>query len=90
MPDDIIGPDETAIFLINHFKAKNSKTFKDRYKLESFEGSLDDILLKIATVRGCVRQKGQPDLERVYKLILHDFRNGELGRTSFGVPPVKK
>lgn len=90
LPEEVVGPEQTAIFLINYFKEKDSKTFKDRYKLENFDGALDNILLKIATVRGCVRQKGLPDLERVFKLILLEFRKGELGKVCFGLPPKEK
>ena len=64
-----------------------SKQFKERYKLESFDMSVEDIIEQIATVRGCLKQKGQPDYERVYKLILADFRKGDLGKCCFGTPP---
>lgn len=89
VPEDVVGVEQTAIFLIHYFKERNSELFKERYKLDSFEGDLDTILLKIATARGSLKQKGLPDLERVFKMILHDFRKGDLGRASFGRPPKK-
>ena len=49
---------------------------------------MDEVLNHIAALRGCLRQKGIPDLERVYKLILMDFHNGELGKVCFGLPPT--
>ncbi len=88
IPDDIVGEELPARFLIEHFKELNSKEFKERYKLESLDLSVEEILDKIAVLRGCVRQKGLADLERVYKLILLDFRRGELGKCCFGLPPV--
>ncbi|MDO9183018.1 MAG: ribosome biogenesis GTPase YlqF [Bacteriovorax sp.] len=87
IPDDIAGEELPAKFLIEYLKEKKSKEFLIRYKLESFDLSLEDILSKIAVLRGCVRQKGLPDFERVYKLILLDFRKGELGKVCFGIPP---
>lgn len=90
LPDDIAGEDDTAVFLVKHLLAANSKEFLERYKLESSSLTVDEALMKIATLRGCLRQKGLPDLDRVYKLILADFRKGDLGKTSFGHPPVKK
>ena len=87
IPDDIVGEELPATFLINYFKEKNSKELKERYKLESLDFSVEEIFEKIAAVRGCVKQKGLPDLERVYKLVLIDFRKGDLGKCCFGTPP---
>lgn len=87
VPDGIVGEEDPACYLVSML-LKNKKTeFKERYKLENFDMSLDEALTKIATVRGCLKQKGMPDLERVYKLILMDFRDGLLGKISFGLPP---
>lgn len=86
IPDDITDEEDTAIFLIKHFLKEKSPQFMERYKLESTELTVEEILQKIATLRGCLRQGGI-DIERVYKLILADFRKGELGRTCFGHPP---
>lgn len=87
IPDDISGEEDTALFILKHYLKHQTPEFMARYKLESADMSLDDVLLKIATLRGCIRQKGLPDLDRVYKLVLLDFRNGELGQTCFGLPP---
>lgn len=86
IPDDITDEEDTAIFLIKHFLKEKSPQFMERYKLESTELTVEEILQKIANLRGCLRQGGI-DIERVYKLILADFRKGELGRTCFGHPP---
>ena len=90
IPDDIADEESTAIYLVKHLTKIKSKPFFERYKLESSELPVEEMLQKIATVRGCLKQKGMPDLERVYKLILSDFRKGELGKTCFGTPPKTK
>jgi ribosome biogenesis GTPase A len=87
IPDDIVGEELPAKFLVEHFKMLNSKDFQERYKLESLEMTIEEIVEKIAVLRGCLKQKGALDLERVYKLILSDFRKGDLGKTCFGIPP---
>lgn len=89
IPDDIAGEQTTAEFIVSHLLKIKSPEFFERFKIDSPDISLEDALLKVATVRGCLRQKGLPDLERVYKLILAEFRKGELGKTCFGVPPKK-
>lgn len=87
IPDDIVGEELPAKFLVEHFKSLNSKDFQERYKLASMEMTTEEIIEKIAVLRGCLKQKGAFDLERVYKLILSDFRKGDLGKTCFGIPP---
>lgn len=90
IPDEAVGEELPAKFLVEYFKEKNSKEFKERFKLETLDMSVEEILVKIAILRGCLRQKGLPDLDRVYKLILLDFRKGELGKICFGTPPKDK
>ncbi len=87
IPDDIVGEELPAKFLVEHFKSLNSKEFKERYKLDSLDLSTEDLISKIALLRGCLKQKGVLDLERTYKLILNDFRKGDLGKCCFGIPP---
>jgi ribosome biogenesis GTPase A len=86
IPDSIVGEENTACYLIKYFLKKKSSEFQARYKLETFDLNLEQTLERIAIVRGCLKQKGLPDLEHVYKLVLLDFRAGELGRVSFGEP----
>lgn len=88
IPDDIVGEHVPALYLIEYLKNQNSKEFKERYKLDNLDLSVEEIVEKIAILRGCIKQKGLPDLERVYKLILSDFRKGDLGKCCFGTPPV--
>ncbi len=87
IPDDIAGEETVAVFIVKHLLARKSQEFLERFKLESFDISIDDALIGIAKVRGCLRQKGLPDLDRVYKIVLAEFRKGELGKTCFGLPP---
>jgi ribosome biogenesis GTPase A len=87
VPAAIVGEEDPACYLIKYFLKHKSPAFQQRYKLDSFELSVDEALIKIATVRGCLKQKGLPDLDRVYKLVLMDFRAGEIGRVSLGNVP---
>lgn len=87
VPAAIVGEEDPACYLIKYFLKNKTTAFQERYKLESFDLSLDEALAKIAAVRGCLKQKGLPDLERVYKLVLMDFRAGEIGKISLGNIP---
>jgi ribosome biogenesis GTPase A len=87
IPDDVVGEEKPARFLIEFFKEHKSKEFIERYKLDNLDLSVDEIIEKIAVLRGCLKQKGMLDFERTYKLILGDFRKGDLGKCCFGAPP---
>jgi ribosome biogenesis GTPase A len=83
IPDRVVGEEDSATYLVKYLLKKKSPNFQARYKLDSLDLTVDQALEKIAAARGCLKQKGLPDLERVYKLILLDFRAGELGPVSF-------
>lgn len=87
IPDGIVGEEGPACYLVKHLQKIKSPEFQERYKLESLEMDLDETFLAIAKNRGCLKQKGLPDLERVFKIIIHDFRQGDLGKVCFGEPP---
>jgi ribosome biogenesis GTPase A len=87
IPDDVAGVDRPSTFLLNHFKLHHPKELQERYKLDSLEMSAEEMVEKIAVLRGCLKQKGLIDHERVYKLILNDFRKGDLGKCCFEAPP---
>ena len=87
IPDDIVGEEDPACYVINYFLKEKSEEFKERYKLESFEVSVDQVINQVAVVRGCLKQKGLVDVDRVYKIILMDFRHGLLGKACFSLPP---
>ncbi len=87
VPDDISSEEDTAIFVVKHLLKQGAEEFLRRYQLKSPDIGVEEALLQIATLRGCLKHQGQPDLNRVYKLVLQEFRRGELGRTCFEAPP---
>lgn len=86
IPDSIVNEEDPVCYLVNHFLKHQTREFKERYKLESLDMGLEETLTKIALVRGCIKQKGLPDFERVYKHIMADFRAGLLGKITFSAP----
>lgn len=90
IPATIVKEEDSACFIVRHLLEMKSKIFQERYKLDSLELDLIGALDAIAKTRGCIQQKGQFDYDRVYKLLLTDFRSGSLGPISLGIPPVKK
>ena len=90
MPDVVIGEELTATYVVKYFLKNKSLYFKERFQLENFDGPVEAVMEKIAVLRGCIKEKGRPDLERVYKLILLEFRKGDLGKCCFEMPPLTK
>jgi len=84
--DEIVGEEEVSCFIINYIMERNSSVFKDRYDVDTKNLSVGEVLEQIGLNRKCIRKKGEVDFDRVYTLILSDFRKGELGRWSFEVP----
>lgn len=87
IPGNIVNPEVPSCYIIQVLIEKKSTEFKEHYKLESFDITLLEALDHIAKVRGCLKSKAEYDYDRVYNLILNDFRAGKLGQVSFGIPP---
>lgn len=89
IPDNIVPPELSAGYIISHLLKTKSSIFKEKYKLQSLDEDFITTLNQICKSRGCMRQVEKYDYDRVYKIILQDFRKGELGLISFGVPPSR-
>ena len=87
IPDLIVTAETSACFVIEHLLKIKTEEFKEKYKFEKLELTTLEALNHIAKVRGCVQHKGEPDYDRVFKIVLIDFRKGDLGLISFGIPP---
>lgn len=87
--DDIIGEDQVAFFVIQYLLQNDSykKNLQNFYKIEDISNDPMEVLEQIGQVRNFVRKGGISDLNRVYKIVLFDFRKGDLGTCSFEMPP---
>lgn len=88
IPDHVVTPDDSACFLIEHFMKNKSQAFMEQYKFESTPTDLVSACDHIGKVRGCLQKGGIIDYDQVYKLVLNDFRKGNLGVTSFERVPA--
>ena len=89
IPDHIVTPDQSACFIVEYLLNIKSELFKKHYKFNSFDIDLITACDHIAKLRGCLRTGGNYDYDHTYKIILGDFRKGNLGLISFERPPVK-
>lgn len=87
IPEDIVGIEKPVEYIVDLLVKHDSKVFKERYGLTDLTKHPDEIIEEVAKARGCIKQKGLLDLERAHRIILTDFRNGDLGKYSFGEIP---
>lgn len=87
IPDAVVDIERPAIYIIEYLAKNKPEILKNYYKIDFDKPDFLEILNSIAKSRGCLRQKGEFDYERVYRLLLSDFRDGLLGLISFGIPP---
>lgn len=89
IPDYIVTPDYSACFIIEHLLRIKSEPFKKHYELESLSIDLITACDQIGKRRGCLRPGGGYNYDQIYDIVLNDFRKGNLGLVSFGVPPLR-
>jgi ribosome biogenesis GTPase A len=72
-----------AEFLMRDFP----DSLKARYKFIELPGSAEEFMEQLATKRACRNKAGRTDWHRVSEILLHDFREGSLGRLTLELPP---
>jgi len=87
IPDRLTSADDTACYILKHLIQTNLEHLLSFYKIEEKSDDYLEIIDLIAKSRGCIRKKNEYDYDRVFKMILNDFRAGKLGLINFGTPP---
>ena len=67
--------------------ARYPKLVMARYKLTSMAENGDALLREIGRRRGCLRKDGDMDLHKAADVLIHDFRQGAIGRISLEAAP---
>ncbi len=86
IPSKIVSEEDSACYLAKYLIEQKNPQFQKRYKLETLESDFQTILIEIGRKRGFLVKKGEVDFDRVYKTLLQDFREGELGQYCFELP----
>jgi ribosome biogenesis GTPase A len=81
--DDIVGEEEVSSFVLNFLLKHRAKELTEKYGLDDFNLTVGEAFEQIGLNRKFLRKKGQVDFDRVFTMILSDFRKGELGRWTF-------
>lgn len=84
--DDVFPPEEVIFWLLEYLRSEKAKELQTRYKLESIPESNEELLEVIGKKRGCLAAGGVLNTEKIYSLILQEFRKGLLGRVMLDQP----
>ncbi len=85
--EDVFDREQATELLISFLLAKYPQDLQKKYVVSLNEGDdVNAVMSKIAIARGCLKSGGQLDLDKVYQLVLRDFRAGRLGRFTIDEP----
>ncbi len=87
IPSKIVSDETVACYLVKYFLNKKNKKFSELYQIEHFDYDFITCLEHIGQVRKCLIKGGEVDFERVYRIIVQDFRLAKFGELSFEEPP---
>ena len=85
--EDVFDREQAVELLLDFLINKYPEDLQTKYAV-SLENSDDvnSVMTKIANSRGCLKAGGLLDLDKVFQLVLRDFRAGRLGRFTLDEP----
>jgi ribosome biogenesis GTPase A len=75
-----------GVFAVQIIGERYPQALLDRYKLSALSDSPEATLREIGRKRGCLEKGGIVNLHKAGDAVIHDFRNGALGRLSLESP----
>ena len=83
-----VSYEDVAFFAAEFLLEKYPELLQKRFKFETLPRSEIELLEIIGAQRGCLRSRGQVDLERVSTIFVNELRAGTLGNVSFETPDI--
>ena len=80
--------EDIAIFAADYLIDAYGERVVDRYKLKQCPATGMSLLEEIGRRRGCLRAGGIIDIQRASEILIHEIRDGTLGRLSFETPEM--
>jgi ribosome biogenesis GTPase A len=84
--DTALELQDVASFIAEFFLAAYPERLIQRYHIDDLPASEIELLELIARKRGCLVSGGHVDLEKVSRLLISEFRAGELGAVCMETP----
>lgn len=78
--EEIIDATELAIELVSFLKSDYPSVFETKYLVSNLEDkNSHEILIEVTKLRNLLVAHGEPDVHRMSKMMLEEFRNGKMG-----------
>ncbi len=87
IPDSAIDYESVALYGAEFFMTHHPNMLIARYKLKQLPSDPAALLQEIGRRRGGLRRGGEVDMHKAADVLIHDFRDGSLGRMSLEEPP---
>jgi ribosome biogenesis GTPase A len=84
--DTAIEMQDVASFIVEFMLGAYPQRLIQRYDIDSLPDSEIEVLEMIARKRGCIVSGGRVDLEKVARLLISEFRSGDLGGICMETP----
>lgn len=78
--EDVFDKEQAAKLLVFWLLEHNKNALQNCYNIEIENDTAEQIIIKIATARGYLGKGGSVDVNKVYPLVLHDFRSAKIGK----------
>jgi ribosome biogenesis GTPase A len=86
--DTALDYDDVAFYAMDYLAAFYAPQLKEKFKLESLGKDTLETLEMIGRVRGCLRSGGKVELDKVCKILIHEYRAAGLGTISLETPTM--
>ncbi|MFT4928580.1 MAG: ribosome biogenesis GTPase A [Phenylobacterium sp.] len=86
--DTVVEYEDVAMFLAEFMLENYPDILCERFQLDELPETEIELLEAIGARRGCLRKGGRANLHKVSEILLHEFRNGALGRLSLETPEM--
>jgi ribosome biogenesis GTPase A len=83
--DEILNKNDIAVFIIDYLIKYYPQNLIDKYSVDVSEDPVK-IIEDIAKANGCIIKGSEIDYERAIRMIISDFRKGNIGRISLERP----
>ena len=81
--ESILPIDKVAWYILKTLYKYYPDKLKERYGVEDMDADYEDVYMVIAKKRGCLRQGGNIDYDRINQIIMADMRSGMIKGVTF-------
>ena len=86
--DTVIEYDDIAYYAAEYLQQYYPQRLADIFNLTEIPDDITELLESMGRKRGCIQTGGRIDLDRICKILIHEYRNFTLGNISLETPSM--